>query len=43
VKGVEVSNWPQRIDAILGHRIPGWLLAALVVAAVLAVRLLLSI
>ena len=43
VKGVEVSNWPQRIDTILGHRIPGWLLAVLVVVAVAAVRLLLSI
>jgi hypothetical protein len=42
VKGVEVSNWPQKIDAILGHRFPGWLLAVLVVVLIVAVRLLLS-
>jgi hypothetical protein len=42
VKGVEVSNRPQRIDAILKHRFPGWLLAALVVVLIVAVRLLLS-
>jgi hypothetical protein len=40
VKGVEVSRWPQRIDAILAYRFPGWLLAALVIVLIVAVRLL---
>jgi len=42
VKGVEVSKLRQRIDTILAHRFPGWLLAALVVVFIVAVRLLLG-
>jgi hypothetical protein len=42
VKGVEVSKWPQRIDAILSHRFPGSLIAMLVVASIVAIRLLLT-
>jgi hypothetical protein len=42
VKGDEVSKLPQRIDAILGHRFPGWLLAAFVVVLIVAVRLFLT-